>query len=176
MKLKSILLAILMAFQFAIVNNVSAQQINSRMGGLALSNDQPIQIESDRLDIDDSSSSAIFSGNVKVVQGDTLLQSRKMTVFYASGGSVTSGATDIQKIAVSGKVFLKSDTQTATADNGIFNMKSQTLNLSGNVVMTEGENVFTGCKLTVNMESGDARLDSCGKRVIIQLDPKSKPK
>ena len=40
------------------------------MSGLAISNDKPIQIESDQLEINDQEKIAIFTGNVKVVQGD----------------------------------------------------------------------------------------------------------
>ncbi|MNL63208.1 hypothetical protein D3C87_1873210 [compost metagenome] len=42
------------------------------------------------------------------------------------------------------------------------------------VVLSEGQNVFVGCRLTVHMETGQAKLESCGKRVQIQLDPKSR--
>ena len=45
-----------------------------------------------------------------------------------------------------------------------------------NVVLSEGNNVATGCKLTVQMESGKAKLESCGGRVSIVIDPKSAPK
>lgn len=156
---------------------VHAQDVNSNIGGLALSNDQPIQIESNQLDINDGKAEATFTGNVKVVQGETLLRASRMVVHYTQGSSVTSGAADFEKIDVSGKVLLKSGTQTATADKGIIDMRADTLILSGKeVVLTEGDNVFVGCKLTVQMASGNARLDSCGKRVILQLDPKSQKK
>lgn len=152
-----------------------AQQANSRINGLGLSSDEPIQIESDRLDIDDNSSSAVFNGNVNVVQGDTLLKSGKMIVYYAGGGSVTAGATDIEKIEVSGGVVLQSGNQTATADSGLFNMVAQTLVLTGKeVVLSQGDNILVGCKLTVTMQTGDARVDSCkGDKVKFLIDPKS---
>ena len=155
----------------------TAQQANSRIYGLGLSSKEPIQIESDRLDIDDSASSATFNGNVNVVQGDTLLKSGRMVVYYAGGGSVSAGATDIEKIEVSGSVLLQSGNQTATADSGLFNMIAQTLVLTGDkVVLSQGDNILVGCKLTVEMETGDARLDSCkNERVIFQIDPKSAP-
>lgn len=161
------------------INVASAQELNSNMGSLALSNDEPIQIESDRLEIDDSNSQAVFTGNVQVLQGETLLQTKEMTVFYSEGGSVTSGATDITKIIVSGRVLLKSGTQTATATDGIFNMEEETLVLNGSknkeVVLSEGDNVFTGCKLTVKMATGNARLDRCENgRINIIISPKSK--
>lgn len=159
-----------------------SQEAASRIQGLALSNDQPIQIESDKLEIKEELGQAVFTGNVKVVQGDTLLQSGIMTVYYATkgnatGSSVASGASEIEKIEVANKVLLKSGTQTATSDTGTFNMVSEVLVLAGkNVVLTEGANVFTGCKLTVQMKSGQAQLDRCAnQRVLIQLDPKSRP-
>ena len=153
-----------------------AQQTQSRMKGLELSNDQPIQIQSDRLEIRDQENKAEFSGNVKVVQGTTTLQAGNMVVSYrASGGTVAGGDADIEKIDVSGKVYLKSGTQEATADKGTFNLVDETLVLQGEkVVLSEGKNVFVGCKLTVAMRTGEAKLDACGGRVMIQLDPKSR--
>ncbi|OCW57267.1 LptA/OstA family protein [Hoeflea olei] len=155
-----------------------AQDTEKRISGLALSNDEPIQIESDLLKIDEETSKATFTGNVKVVQGDTQLQAGRMIVNYdKNGGSVSSGAAQIREIELYDKVFIRADTQTATADAGNFNMVNEVLVLTGEkVVLTDAENVFIGCKLTVEMKSGQAKLDSCGRRVMIQLDPKSRPK
>jgi lipopolysaccharide export system protein LptA len=110
-----------------------------------------------------------------VVQGDTVLQSGKMIVYYGGGGSVTAGATDIEKIEVSGGVVLQSGNQTATADRGLFNMVAQTLVLTGKeVVLSQGDNILVGCKLTVTMQTGDAQVDSCkGDKVKFLIDPKS---
>ncbi|OHV26813.1 LPS ABC transporter substrate-binding protein LptA [Rhizobium sp. RMa-01] len=173
-----------------------AQQA-ATMSGMKLSNDQPIQIESDKLEIHDQEHTALFTGKVKVVQGTTTMQSGKMTVYYkdkaakpaADGAqpaaqpqqsaSLASGSADIDKILVTDKVLLTSGTQTATADDGAFDMASQTFILTadqGNkVILSDGPNVFTGCKLTVHMQTGQAELESCGGRVQIQLDPKSQP-
>ena len=156
--------------------SAGAQQTSSSMKGMKLSNDQPIQIQSDKLEIQDQQNKAEFTGNVKVVQGTTTLQAGKMIVFYKSGGgSVASGDADIEKIDVSGKVYLKSGTQEATADTGTFNLVNETLLLKGDkVVLSEGKNVFVGCQLNVTMRTGEAKLDACGGRVMIQLDPKSR--
>ncbi len=160
------------------LSGASAQSTESKMSGLALSNDEPIQIESDALKIDEETSKATFTGNVKVVQGEMTLQAGEMVVNYAkNGGSVSSGAAEIREIELYRKVLIVSGTQTATADTGNFNMADETLVLTGDkVVLTDRENVFIGCKLTVQMKNGQAKLDSCGGRVMIQLDPKSRPK
>ena len=183
------------AFALILTATGAGAQATATMPGMKLSNDQPIQIESDKLEIHDQEHTALFTGNVKVVQGTTTMQSGKMTVYYkdkaakpaADGAqpaaqpeqsaSLASGSADIDKILVTDKVFLSSGTQTATADDGNFDMASQTFILTadeGNkVILSDGPNVFTGCKLTVQMKSGLANLGSCGKRVKILIDPQS---
>lgn len=153
-----------------------AQSTTSQMEGLKLSGDQPIQIQSDQLEIKEQEKKAYFTGNVKVVQGATTMRAGKMTVLYTGeGASMTGGNADIEKIYLDNKVLLNSGTQQATADKGEFDMPSQTFILTGDqVVLSEGPNVFKGCKLTVYMETGEARLDACGGRVEILLDPKSR--
>lgn len=155
-----------------------AQTTTSQMEGLKLSGDQPIQIQSDQLEIKEQEKKAYFTGNVQVVQGTTTMKAGKMTVLYTGeGSSVTSGNANIDKIFLDDTVFLTSGTQQATAEKGEFDMASQTFVLSGKqVVLSEGPNVFKGCKLTVLMETGQAKLDACGGRVEILLDPKSRPK
>lgn len=165
-----------MLFAAAFASPAVAQDTSSRMKGLELSNDKPIQIQSDKLEIREQENKAEFTGNVKVVQGTTTLQAGRMVVHYrAEGGSVSGGNADIEKIDVADRVFLQSGTQQATADTGTFNLLNETLVLKGEkVVLSEGKNVFVGCKLTVKMQTGEAQLDACGGRVMIQLDPKSR--
>ena len=153
-------------------------QSSTRMEGMTLSNDKPIQIESDQLEIQDTEKKAYFTGNVRVVQGTTTLRAGKMTVLYlGEGASVTSGNTQIDKIFLNDTVHLTSGDQNATADQGEFEMASQTFVLTGKqVVLSDGPNVFKGCKLTVLMKTGEAKLTPCSSgRVQILLDPKSKP-
>ena len=69
-----------------------------------MSGDQPIQIESDKLEVRESENLAIFSGNVSVTQGPTLLKSGKMTVYYAKdGGSAATGSANIDRLEVDGQ-------------------------------------------------------------------------
>ncbi|MGO7374235.1 LptA/OstA family protein, partial [Rhizobium ruizarguesonis] len=62
---------------FALILTASGSGAQSTtMSGMKLSNDQPIQIESDNLEIHDQEHTALFTGKVKVVQGTTTMQSR----------------------------------------------------------------------------------------------------
>lgn len=139
----------------------------SRLSGLKMSGNEPIQIESDKLEVREQENVAVFSGNVSVVQGPTLLKAGKLTVYYVGGtGSATTGSAAIDRLEVDGKVYVKSDDQVATGDKGTFDMKSEMLVLSGKeVVLSQGDNVLVGCKLTVDMKSGEANVEGCGGRV-----------
>jgi lipopolysaccharide export system protein LptA len=168
---------------------VAAQQTKSNFGGLKISGDQPIQIESDKLEVRDTDGVAIFTGNVNVVQGPTLMRAGRMTVFYARTEGAPKTATagpnsgNIDRLEVDGKVYVKSDTQIATADAATFDMGTEILVMTGKeVVLTDGPNVIVGCKLTVRMGTGEATLDGCGKgggeqekggRVKMLLQPKA---
>ncbi|HEY5817128.1 MAG TPA: LptA/OstA family protein [Mesorhizobium sp.] len=146
--------------------------------GLKLSGDQPIQIESDKLEVNEKDSRAVFSGNVSVVQGTTMLKTVKMTVFYVKpeqGKAPPAGQQAIERLEVDGKVYVKSEAQEATGDHGTFDMKTEVLTLTGEkVVLSEGPNVLMGCKLTVQMKTGEANFEPCsGQRVRTLLTPGS---
>ena len=161
---------------------IAQEADGSRLTGLKLSGDEPIQIESDRLEVREADSIAIFTGNVSVVQGATLLKSGRMVVHYAKNDGATGAqpaASSIERLEVDGKVYVKSNEQVATGDRGTFDMATEVMVLTGKeVVLTEGDNVIVGCKLTVAMKTGQAKLDGCGSgtgRVKMLLQPKSQP-
>jgi lipopolysaccharide export system protein LptA len=164
----------------ALAQTAAAPQGGDRViSGLRLSGDQPIQIESDKLEVREQENVAIFTGNVSVTQGSTVLKSGSMTVHYAKdGGSATTGSSRIERLQVDDKVYVKTDKQVATGDRGEFNLKTEVLTLSGSkVVLSEGPNVLVGCKLTVQMNSGRAQVDGCAnqqKRVIMSITPGSR--
>ncbi|MBZ9844189.1 MULTISPECIES: LptA/OstA family protein [unclassified Mesorhizobium] len=165
----------------ATAHSFAQSSATSQIPGLKLSGDQPIQIESDKLEVRQADSMAVFSGNVTVNQGPTLLKAGKMTVYYvkdanagksaAAGASAMTGAANIDHLEVENKVYIKSNDQIATGDTGKFDMKTQVLVLSGKeVVLSQGDNVLKGCKLTVQMKSGLGNVEGC-PRVIMMFKP-----
>jgi len=167
--------------------SLAQSNTTSQLSGLKLSRDKPIQIESDKLEVRQADSVAVFTGNVSVVQGPTVLKSGKMTVYYVkdagaagkgteAAGAAMTGSADIDRLEVDNKVYIKSDDQVATGDRGSFDMKTEVLVLSGSkVVLSQGNNVLVGCKLTVQMKSGLAQVDPCkGERVIMSIEPPAK--
>ena len=55
------------------------------------------------------------------------------------------------------------------------NFQSQNLViLEGDVVVSQGDNVAQGCKLTAYMDTNRATMDSCGQSIRIQINPSRK--
>ena len=143
--------------------------------------DAPVQIEAATLEVHDKSKTATFSGNVQVVQGDTTMRCRSLVVFYgqevgigeASGEATTGtagktplggtkGAQNIRRIEARGGVTVLTKDQSASGDLGIYDLKNKTITLSGNVVVSQGQNVIHGERVVVDTETGNARVESGG--------------
>ncbi|MBI3703604.1 MAG: LPS ABC transporter substrate-binding protein LptA [Rhizobiales bacterium] len=140
--------------------------------GFSQNRDQPVHIEAATLEVRDKEKQATFSGNVKVTQGDTGMRCQSLVVFYDQGGETGAGSSmkaatpgpggqqKIKKLEARGGVVVTQKEQTATGDLGLFDMRTNTVTLSGNVVMTQGQNVLRGERLVVDLTSGVSRVES----------------
>ncbi len=149
--------------------SIAMAQSTGAFTGFKSGGKTPIQIEADRLEVKDKKAMAIFSGNVKVVQGKSLLKADQLKVFYEKGDkkekkSVQSNS--IKRLEVDGTVYVKSEDNEATSDSGSFNMRTEDVELNGNVVLSQGKNVMTGCRFRANLKTGIAKMDSkCEGRI-----------
>jgi lipopolysaccharide export system protein LptA len=160
-------------------------QPGGAMQGLQLNRDQPVKIESDALEVRDKSQQATFIGKVKLTQGDTILQCARLVIFYEdgsaapaqkkgspqtaqkgapaaqkSGAGLGGGTQQIKRAEARGDVLVTQKDQTAKGDNGIFDVKANTVTLTGNVVVTQGANVLRGDRMVVDLTTGVARVES----------------
>jgi len=145
--------------------------------GMGQNQDQPVQIEAATLEVRDKNKEATFSGNVSVVQGDTTMKCQSLVVFYgqevglgadgapaAAGAKSTpgmpQGAQNIRRIEARGGVTVTTKDQNASGDLGIYDLKTKTITLSGNVVVSQGQNVIHGERVVVDTTTGYARVES----------------
>ena len=138
--------------------------------GFSQNHDQPVHIEAATLEVRDKDKVATFSGDVKVKQGDTGLRCKSLVVFYegndADGKTLQAaspgpgGQQRIKRLEARGGVVVTQKEQTATGESGIFDMKTNTVTLNGNVVMTQGQNMLRGDRLVVDLTSGVSRVES----------------
>jgi lipopolysaccharide export system protein LptA len=66
----------------------------------------------------------------------------------------------IKRIEAQGGVIVVSKDQKATGDRADFDIKSNTVTLLGNVVVTQGPNVMKGDKLIVDLSTSRARMEA----------------
>jgi lipopolysaccharide export system protein LptA len=142
--------------------------------GFSQNRDQPVHIEAASLEVRDKQKEATFSGDVRVKQGDTGMRCKALVVFYEQDGESADksktmqaaapgpgGEQRIKRLEARGAVVVTQKDQTATGELGIFDMKSNTVTLTGNpVVMTQGQNVLRGDRLVVDLTSGVSRVES----------------
>lgn len=142
----------------------------------AQNRDQPVQIDAKSLEVRDRQKTATFSGDVRVVQGDTTMRCKTLVVFYGEepgGGSAAkpvvraktaSGtppkAQNIRRIEARGDVTVTSRDQNASGDLGVYDLHEKTITLSGNVVVSQGKNVIHGERVIVDTVTGNARVEA----------------
>jgi lipopolysaccharide export system protein LptA len=159
------------------------QGVPNAMQGFSQNRDKPIQIDAGSLELRDKDKAATFKDNVKVVQGDTTMRCKTLVVFYegsaspAGSGSAAAapatpkptmtsatpgpgGSSAIKRLEAKGGVIVTQKEQTVTGDTGEFDMKSNTVTMIGNVVLTKGDNVLRGDRLIVDMTTGVSRVES----------------
>ncbi|HWL70538.1 MAG TPA: lipopolysaccharide transport periplasmic protein LptA [Geminicoccus sp.] len=138
---------------------------------------QPIEITSDTLTVEQPKQLATFAGNVDAVQGDMKLRADRLLVHYArndqagsggaGSGSGTGGAApadnSIRMIEAFGKVVITSPAESAQGDAGVYDVVAGTMQLTGDVVLTRGENVIRGNRLDMDLNTGLSTV-SGGKR------------
>jgi lipopolysaccharide export system protein LptA len=158
------------------------------------SSKEPISIDADKLMYYDKEHKAVYSGNVVVIQGDTKMTCSAMTVFLdhapmqgaaaqsksappstnnQSGPAADSG---VKHLDATGPVTVVSKTQVATGDSGSYDKAEDKVRLIGHVTLSDGQNVTKGDKLTYDLKSGLATVDTNKSgRVHGQFIPKSNP-
>ena len=126
--------------------------------------DQPIEINADSLEVEQDQQVATFRGNVDAVQGEIRLRADELKVHYRNGGGDTAGAAGaIVRIDAVGNVFVSSPTETAQGNTGVYDIDNREITLTGQVVLTRGENVLRGERLVLNMATGRSRIESGGQ-------------
>jgi lipopolysaccharide export system protein LptA len=166
----------------------SVQGVPNAMQGFSQNRDQPIQIESETLEMRDKQKQATFSGNVKVVQGDTTMTSKTLVVFYESkdqsaaapAGNAKAtksappmqsampgpdGSSSIRRLEARGNVVVTQKDQVVTGENAVFDTKTNLVTMAGGVVLTQAKNVLRGDRLIVDMTTGVSRVESDNGRV-----------
>ncbi|MFZ3034495.1 MAG: lipopolysaccharide transport periplasmic protein LptA [Parvibaculum sp.] len=134
-----------------------AASAGSPLEGFATDPKQPVEIEADRLEVDDKNKTAVFIGNVLAVQGATRLRSDRLKATYSAGPD--GGRNQVRQIVATGRVHvLSKDDQSADGDWARYDVIGRTIIMGDKVVLRQGQNVIRGKKLTIDLNSGRSRV------------------
>jgi lipopolysaccharide export system protein LptA len=111
--------------------------------------DAPVEVTADRLDIDQTAGTALFAGNVVVVQGDLQLTADRVRVEYGD-----SQPREIARIHAFDNVTLISPTEAAEGQEAVYEVATQTVVMTGDVVLTQELNAVSGDRLVIDLATG----------------------
>ncbi len=134
----------------------TAQTANIALGTGGFSATLPVEVTADAFSVDQSTGKAVFDGNVLVVQGDVRMSAGKVTIEYASGDGAQGG---IDRLLATGGVTFVTVSDAAEARDAVYSVADGTVTMTGEVLLTQGQNAIAGDKLVVNLTSGNGRME-----------------
>lgn len=115
--------------------------------------DAPVEIVSDRLELDQDGGGAAFIGNVEVVQDNMRLTAARVDVTYSTG---EGGA--IETLRASGGVTFSGGGDVATGREAVFDPDTGRLRMTGDVILTQGRNALGAEALELDLDTGNGVL------------------
>ena len=145
----------------------SAALIGLTLGGAAIaqSNGQvsalkghdsnaPVDVDADRIEVQERADRAVFAGNVKARQGELTLQTARLTLAYTSGGGIK-----INRLDASGGVTVTSPSETARGNFAVYDLDAKLITLVGDVRLTREGSTINGSRLLIDLNTGRAVMD-----------------
>ncbi|MDX1781860.1 MAG: lipopolysaccharide transport periplasmic protein LptA [Thalassovita sp.] len=113
---------------------------------------QPVEVSADSLSVSQKDGTAIFSGNVVITQGDMILNAPSVLVVYKEDSK------KIARLEASGGVTLVSGEDAAEAESAEYDIDAGIVLLLGSVLLSQGPNVMSGDRITINLDAGTAEV------------------
>lgn len=133
-----------------------AQSANIALGTNSFDRTQQVEVSADELSVDQANGQAVFAGNVLVVQGDVRMSAGRVAVVYAQNGDAPNG---ISSLRATGGVTFVTASDAVEAKEATYSVNTGTVQLSGDVILTQGQNAISGERLMVDLNSGQGKME-----------------
>lgn len=114
-----------------------------------------LEVTADQLSVDQTTGATEFSGNVLAVQGDMRISAESLRLEYAPG---SGGAQRISRLIASGGVTMATATEALEAQEAVYSLDAQTLEMTGAVMLVQGQNVLSGERFFADLRAGTGRM------------------
>lgn len=158
---------ILHAFVFACLLTICAPvfaQGTQVAFGTQQDKNAPIEVSANELDVDQKTNTAIFTGEVLIVQGEMRLAADRVLVVYRQE---TQG---ISKLEATGNVLVVSGEDAAESQYADYKVDEGLIEMTGDVLLTQGPNALTADRMTVRLDDGTARMEGRVKTILQPRD------
>lgn len=145
-----------------------AQSTNVAFGTIQQDTSLPVEVTADSLSVSQTDGTAIFTGNVIIIQGDMRLAAPRVLVVYAETSAESTGR--IERLEATGGVTLVSGPDAAEAERADYNIDDGRVVMQGNVLLTQGSSALTSDQMTVNLEGGTAQMDGRVRTILRGAD------
>ncbi len=118
---------------------------------------EPLSVSAQNFEVFESEGRAIYTGNVNALRGGARLRADRVEIFFdpARNGQ---GIGEVTRLAAFGDVYYVSAEEVARGDRGDYDVRSEVITLTGEVVLTRGCNVSTGDRLVARIAEGYTEL------------------
>lgn len=130
-----------------------AQEARIAFGDLAQDTSLPVEVTAETFTVRDADGTAVFAGNVVVVQGEMKLSAGQVEVAYTADRSA------IDRLVASGGVTIVNLADAAEAQEAVYTIDTGVIVLTGDVLLTQGPSAMAGQKLTVNLKDGTGLME-----------------
>ena len=127
----------------------------------------PVAITADQLTGHNKDCEAIYSGNAEALQGTSRLRANEMDFYNKKlpnphpGANADANPTcgDLERMEAHGNVYYVTPERVVKGDDAVYTAENTTIVMTGaEVVATQGKNVVSGTRLTINTTTGEATM------------------
>jgi lipopolysaccharide export system protein LptA len=125
------------------------------MAQIAPRSNAPLHIAADQQEVLTQECRSIWTGDVEAMQAKTRLRAQVVNVYAAKKGD---GCGETERLVAEGDVYYVQPDRRIRAKHAVYTMNSDTIVLTGGVVVVQGENVVTAEKVIINLKTGQSQL------------------
>ncbi len=127
----------------------------------------PVEVVADELSVNQTDGTALYTGDVVISQDDMRLSAPRVLVIYSEE------AGRIDRMEATGGVTLVSGDEAAEAARADYDFDTETILLTGDVLVTQGDSALSAQRMTVHLSDGTAELSGRVRTVLQQGDEKN---
>ena len=130
---------------------------------IAASSDAPVDVTADRLEAQNQNCTAVWSGSAEAVQDQSRLRANTITLVNRKNEGRGGGCGILERMEAMGEVFYVTPQQTVRSDSAVYSAANDTLIMSGQVIVAQGDNVLRGDRLSIVIKTGQATMETGSK-------------